>query len=401
MLSFPRLILSALLTLASASFATAGERERAITDALIWTGLTERVARGRLDANDGRAIARFERRVDGYPDGRLDRREEAVLLRMADARRSWEGYERTLDARTGARIGLPTAWFGRGKATSEGTRWRSPDGAITVETFRSARGLANRRAREASRGGEITYRTGGRNWFVLSGYRNGNPYYVRAAARGSEVRGYRVQYDPSLRQRLDRVVVAMSSDFQPFAGHPTAQPLEAAPAFALLPRTGPDPQQRPVELAALEPLGPTEPRATPQRPVRADPKPDPANAPIPPLGPDFAPNVEPEREEVEREEATPAPARPGLEPLSDAPVPDTGEETEDAVPSEITGMLTDEGQSCPTLRAADGSLYAMIGEIPSVEPGTLVTIQAQAVDSERCSAGRTVAVSGFRVRSLR
>ena len=422
-----RLFVAIAMLVPFATFAHAGERERRITDALIWTGLTERVAHGHIDARDRSAIVRYEQRFGGYPDGHLDTREAAILLDMAGERRAREGYRLTTDGRTGARIGLPTAWFGRGRATGEGTAWRSPDGAISIETFRSTRGLAAARARELSRGGETTYRTGGRGWFVLSGYRGGNAFYVRAEARGSEVRGYRVTYDPALRSRLDRVVVAMSSDYRAFASQPTDSPVADAvagppptSAYALLPPSGPKPQSRPVELASLEPI-PTRPSRPARTPIRRPAPTAPAEQtpaapaapagtaapaeaadPIPPLGPGFGPTA-PEREATASvPTVAPAPrARPGLSPQSDAPVVATGEETEDAVPDQITGMLTEEGQSCPTLRAPDGTLYALVGEVPSVEPGTLVTIEAQEVATERCTAGRTVAVSGFRVRSLR
>ena len=395
---FARLSLALALVVASASLALAGERERRITDALIWMGETERVARSRIDRSDRAAILRFERGIGGYADGRLDRGERSILFRIAEALREKEGYRIRTDKRTGVRLGLPTAWLGRATGTAEGTRWRSPDGAITIETFRDVRGLSARRARERSRGDEITYRTGGRNWFVLSGYRNGNAYYVRAAARGNEVRGYRVEYDPDLRSRLDRVVVAMSSDFSAFAARPSAG-LENV--FARLPQTGPAVRNRPVEFASLEPIAPRR-EAVRREELRPAPEPrpvpraaTPSNDPIPPLGPEFGPPA-PLIEEPEE-----PPQRAGLEPLSEAPVPDTGEEVEDAVPNEITGMLTDEGQSCPTLRAANGALYALVGEVPSVEAGTMVTIQAKEIESARCSAGRPVAVSGFRVRSLR
>ena len=72
------------------------------------------------------------------------------------------------------------------------------------------------------------------------------------------------------------------------------------------------------------------------------------------------------------------------------------------VPREITGLVTEEGQSCPTLRGPDGTLYALVGEVPALAPGTIVTVEAVEVDGAgRCSAGRTVAVGAFRVRAVR
>ena len=376
----------------------AGPRERAVTDALIWLGVSERVPRSRLDARDREAIARAERRLGLFVDGRLERHERRALLAAADERKRTEGYRVIEDRATGARLGVPRAWMGRPERLRDGTRWASPDGAIALRSFRTPVDLGTVERRErARRGTRITYDVGGRGWTVLSGYRQGRPFYLRAERAGGETRGFRVEYDPALRERLDRIVVAMSGDFDPFASQPRGEAeIAAAPRFPILPGAGPEPRRRAlsrrsVAVASLPPVE-REARAEPDVPARATETPDRPTA----LDDDPIPPLEGPRREVEAD-APPVPdADEGDVALLDP------EGTERAVPREITGLLTDEGQSCPTLRGPDGTLYALVGEVPSVRAGTLVTIEAVEVDGAgRCSAGRTVAVGSFRVRQPR
>ena len=408
-------IIGAALTLLAATATaspTMAASDRAITDALIWMGTTSRVARGRIDGRDRTAIRLAERRVGGYPDGRLDPGEVRAIVAVANDAREREGYRVVTDPATGARVGLPSAWLGRRAGTAEGSEWRSPDGAITVETFRRTGSLRGLKGAERARGVDVVYDAGRGSWRVVSGFAaGGRTVYTRAVERGREVSGFRVTYETALRQRLDRVAVAMSSDFRGFATAGSVDALayapsndprgadrfapngvepDAPPRYAALPVEGPDPRERPArEVASLAPLDGgelDEPSVAPRReaPRRAPPTP-PVAAPAEPGPP---PVVRLDRGEIEL-----APSRG-----QDVPIPDT-RQGEDAVPSTITGLITDEGQSCATLRGPDGTLYALVGEVPNLAPGTLVTVETIAVNSEACSAGRTVAVGGLTVRT--
>ena len=397
----------ALALVSAPGAARASERE--VGEALVWLGLSDRIPRHRLRGRDRDALRRAERRLGGVPDGFLDPWERRAVLAAARAIREREGYEVVRDRRTGARLGVPLAWMGPARRAREGTRWASPDGAIDVESFVRASSLDSVEAR-ARRSARITYDARGRNWLVLSGFLGERPFYLRAEQRGGEVRGYLTTFDGALRERLERVVVAMSADFDPFAGEAIARldgperrfdrldreagippfdpdgpeppdETDTAESYAPLPTLGPDARRRPpVAVAALEPPK----RSAPDDRPDAGPLDD--GAPIPSLEPS------PRRAERAR---TPGTVDGEAETASAEIDPD---ETERAVPQEITGMLTDEGQSCPTLRGPDGTLYALVGEVPNVAAGTVVTIEAVAVESERCSAGRAVAVGAFRVQ---
>ena len=398
--------------------------ERQITDALIWTGMSTRVARNRLDREDHATIRRLEARIGGYPDGHLDGGELRALVAAARHARGREGYEVTIDPATGARIGLPTAWLARREATAEGSRWRSPDGAITIETFRRPGTLDDVERAERRGGTEVSYAAGRSGWRVLSGYApDGRTVYVRAARGDGEVTGFRTIYESELAPRLDRVTVAMSSDFRGFSAPPTLDALAYAPReadrdetrrfrrverpdFAILPPRGPRPAARPPrEVATADRTMP------PLELPRAEPRPGAVSSDPPRRSATDRPATDSPREgrrdssrRVTRRDA-PATSGPvtvldddetALAPPRPQGRPDTGQ-SETAVPRTVTGLITDEGQSCPTLRGSDGTLYALVGEVPGLVPGTLVTVETVGVDTEVCSAGRTVAVGGLRV----
>ena len=443
----------------SAAFAAG---ERGTTDALIWTGASSRVARPSLDRRDRAAILAFEQRLGSRADGWLDPGETDALLAVAERARAREGYRVVADPATGATIGLPTAWLAGRRDTAAGSAWRSPDGAIEVETFALDADLDVFERMERARGGaNITYVAGRDRWRVVSGYvPGGRTLYARAARTDGGMVGFRVTYETALGQRLDRVAVAMSSDFRApafrprmerdvegrtdvLAYAPTYAPWDdgivgpATPSYEVLPPAGPAPRARPV-VASLgtEPGGTldAEPGGSPgavrgvPRAVRA-PEADEERPTALPRTQDVTPRdgrpdgaaggaaggAPAERAAVPDRPATPpappappAPAGPvmldddagadALDPVRGAAVPDD-EATEATVPATIVGLITDEGQSCPTLRGADGTLYAMVGEVPNLEPGTLVSVEAVGIDTERCSAGRTVAVGGFTVRA--
>ena len=62
------------------------------------------------------------------------------------------------------------------------------------------------------------------NFFVISGLQNLKKFYVRAQARGEEVRGITVLYDQAMAGIMEPVVVAMSSAFRRFRRPPAPPP---------------------------------------------------------------------------------------------------------------------------------------------------------------------------------
>ena len=68
--------------------------------------------------------------------------------------------------------------------------------------------------------------------------------------------------------------------------------------------------------------------------------------------------------------------------------------TEPTAMLSIIGMVTSEGDACPTLRSIDGTLYSLTDAPTTVEPGAMLRIKATEVETSECKAGTAVAVRG-------
>ena len=128
------------------------------------------------------------------------------------------GWRLTEDRMTGARLGLPEKLVPRASTTRSGSRWTSAQGQIQVETFRLAEASlpalfeeekkANRRQIESS---DLKSDS-----FVVTGTQGLKNFLVRAAARGSEVRGLTVLYDQATQGTMESVAHAMAAAFTAF-----------------------------------------------------------------------------------------------------------------------------------------------------------------------------------------
>jgi hypothetical protein len=128
------------------------------------------------------------------------------------------GWRLTEDRMTGARLGLPEKLVPRASTTRSGSRWTSAQGQIQVETFRLAEASlpalfeeekkANRRQIESS---DLKSDS-----FVVTGTQGLKNFLVRAAARGSEVRGMTVLYDQATQGTMESVAHAMAAAFTAF-----------------------------------------------------------------------------------------------------------------------------------------------------------------------------------------
>jgi hypothetical protein len=59
---------------------------------------------------------------------------------------------------------------------------------------------------------------------------------------------------------------------------------------------------------------------------------------------------------------------------------------------ERTGQMTDEGVECPAMRDSDGFLYTLIGEVPELDAGEAVVVEARYVETSMCMQGTTLEV---------
>jgi hypothetical protein len=127
----------------------------------------------------------------------------------------------------GTRLDLPDDFrrVGPGAADGSGARFRAPDGA-EVRVFGTLnhaqvalpdilRAIVAQNEQAFAR---VTYQQAGRDWFVLSGTREGGTviYYSRytLSADGSAISSFEITYPLSLRRAYDAIVTRMSRRFR-------------------------------------------------------------------------------------------------------------------------------------------------------------------------------------------
>jgi hypothetical protein len=124
------------------------------------------------------------------------------------------------DSVTGVRLGLPAKLVSQASRGKSGSRWASTSGDLQIETFRindldtTLAGVAAKQRGETDR--KIDYDVQRPEFFVLSGDQGNKKFYVRAHARGEDVRGFMVLYDPARQAQMQTIVVALSNAFVPF-----------------------------------------------------------------------------------------------------------------------------------------------------------------------------------------
>ncbi|MEB3828217.1 hypothetical protein [Phormidium sp. CCY1219] len=61
---------------------------------------------------------------------------------------------------------------------------------------------------------EVTYQRLGDNWFVVSGYQNGQVFYHKRIRSDGDIKVLEIQYDRSLQPQFDRIVADIANSFQ-------------------------------------------------------------------------------------------------------------------------------------------------------------------------------------------
>jgi hypothetical protein len=121
------------------------------------------------------------------------------------------GWRLIEDPATGARLGLPEKLVPRVSASRIGGRWSSAQGQIQIETFRFAEAalpaLFDDEKKAAHR--QIEASVLKPDLFVMSGVQGLKNFWMRAEARGSEVRGITVLYDQATEGTMERIALSM------------------------------------------------------------------------------------------------------------------------------------------------------------------------------------------------
>ena len=153
--------------------------------------------------------------------GVLERDPSAVPVNFPES----VGWQLIEDPATGARLGLPGKLVPRVDASRTGSRWTSAQGQIQIETFRlteAALPALFEQEKKASHR-EIVSSQLTADAFVISGVQGLKNFRVRAAARGTEVRGVTVLYDQATEGTMDRIAAAVVGAFTAFPD-PNASP---------------------------------------------------------------------------------------------------------------------------------------------------------------------------------
>ncbi len=201
---------------------TMGQAERlALQSDLAWVGLYNGAITGDASARMVAAIKEFQKGRGAKPTGVLNPQERGVLADTAKRKQESVGWKIVTDSGSGARLGIPTKLAPQQTSDAKGARWTSATGTVQIvlerrkESNATTAGIAEREKKEAGR--RIDYTVVKPDFFVLSGLQGLKKFYLRGALRGDEVRILTILYDPAVETAVGRVVIAMSSAFNPFA----------------------------------------------------------------------------------------------------------------------------------------------------------------------------------------
>jgi len=239
----PKVEQKAALDAIAASYTAIPLTERAaMQNDLVWTGDYNGLINGDFGERAIAAVKAFQKRNGGKETGVLNQPERAALAAAAKPKQEAVGWRIVQDLVTGARLGIPTKMMPNTQVTGGISKWTSSRGEVQAETFRIAQpgalGSIFERMKKEPAGRKAEYSVLRGDFFVISGLQNLKKFYLRAQARGDEVRGFMVLYDQAMAGIMEPVVVAMSSAY-------TAFPAGAAP-----------PPRRKVEYASGVAVGP-------------------------------------------------------------------------------------------------------------------------------------------------
>jgi trypsin-like peptidase/putative peptidoglycan binding protein len=199
---------------------TQAERQALQSD-LAWTGHYNGIINGEVSDRLIAAIRAFQKDRGGKQTGVLNPQERGVLAAAARKSQTNVGWKTVTDAGTGARLGLPAKLVPQQSTDGNGTKWSSSTGTIQILLTRrkeanvtTAKLADHERKEPADR--KIEYTAVKPDFFVLSGTQGLKKFYLRGQFRGSEARILTILYDQATEGTMERVVIAMSSAFNPF-----------------------------------------------------------------------------------------------------------------------------------------------------------------------------------------
>lgn len=196
---------------------------------LVWTGHFNGMINGEASERLVAAIKAFQRDNGGKPSGTLTAPERALLATAARAAQDHVGWKLLTEPISGVRLGVPGKLVPQHSADANGAKWSSSSGTIQLLLTRRKEATPNLAAlaeqeKKQPVGRTVQYSAVKPDFFVVSGMQGLKKFYVRGAAKDSEVRILTVLYDQATEGIMDPVAVAMSSAFVPFPTGVAASP---------------------------------------------------------------------------------------------------------------------------------------------------------------------------------
>jgi hypothetical protein len=240
------------LEAARTAFELMPEAERtSLQEDLVWTGDYNAGVGGAFGRRTYEGIVAFETRAKLKVDGMLDAKERVALKAAAAKAREEAGFIIIADPRNGVRIGVAARYTDKSAPTKNGTRFRSGDNAVLLETLAYGEREADLAAlfeemkADAPPARKVTYKLLRPDFFVISGDDKGRHFYTRFAkppqgAAASGLRGFTFSYPVAMAPQLDRITIAIANSFEPFPG--AAATVAAKPPA---PASGPSPVPAP------------------------------------------------------------------------------------------------------------------------------------------------------------
>lgn len=106
----------------------------------------------------------------------------------------------------------------------DGQKFVSKDKSITLLVYGSHNALNQKledvyrtQSRNATRENPtrvVTYKTRGNDWFVVSGYENGNVFYNKTILRNGDFKVLEIRYNKSLQPKFDPIAAEISKSFK-------------------------------------------------------------------------------------------------------------------------------------------------------------------------------------------
>jgi peptidoglycan hydrolase-like protein with peptidoglycan-binding domain len=199
----------------------------AIQSDLMWTGNYNGIADGDFKDSSIAAVKAWQRGRGGKDTGILSADERTALADAAKAKRDNVGWRVVTDTETGARLGLPGKLVPQSGKAKTGSHWQSARGEVQVDTFRESApatlaAVYEQQQKDPAR--RIGYRMLRPDAFVISGLQGLKKFYMRAQAKGDELRGFVIYYDQAMEGIVAPVVIAMSNTFAAFPATAQAGP---------------------------------------------------------------------------------------------------------------------------------------------------------------------------------